>query len=110
MAEFQDPQKQELYELMHHISEDCYCAGWMAELEYALWRMVLNPRGDLRYGMGDVPLSDIWMLRELANELGGWIVWWDDADEPGLDNDGWGPRFVTMDEWEVLQKKRYGHA
>lgn len=93
-------QQRELYELMSDISEDCYCAGWMHGLEYAIWGALQG--GDRRYGMSEMDAAKLERCRVLAKELDGWVIWYDDDDE---DNDAvlpineWGPRFVPMAEW-----------
>ena len=90
-------QQRELYELMSDISEDCYCAGWMTGLEFAIWGALQD--GDRRYGMGEMDAEQLEGCRALANELDGWVIWVDDDDVPGLPNEQWGPRFVPMARW-----------
>ena len=90
-------QQIELYELMSEISEDCYCAGWMMGLEYAIWGALQD--GDLRYGMGEMDAASLMRCRALSLTLGGWIVWVDDDTDPSLTHEHWGPRFVPMDVW-----------
>ena len=76
-----------LAERMSAISEDCYCAGWMMGLEFALWSFVLNgPEG---YGQGRVSEDDVAALKSLSEKAGGWIVFRMDR----------GMMFVPMAEW-----------
>lgn len=95
-----------LYERMSDISEECYAAGWMTGNEYTLWEMVANPEASRRYGMSDVRESDLNELREISTEIGGWIRWVDDDDDPDLPSEEWGPVFTPMAEWVPLFNKR----
>lgn len=97
-SEWNDKQR-ELYQNMSDISEECYCAGWMMGLEFAIWGALHD--GDRSYGMGEMDSSKLERCRALAQELGGWIVWFDD-DILGLPIDLWGPRFVPMTLWMLL--------
>jgi hypothetical protein len=89
-----------LYNLMREISEDCYCAGWMNGNEYTLWEMVANPEASRRYGQDEVTLEQIADLRTMSAELGGWIRWHDDNDDPDLPSQEWGPRFELLTDWQ----------
>ena len=95
-----------LYDRMSDISEECYAAGWMTGNEYTLWEMVANPESPRRYGMSDVRESDLNELREISTEIGGWIRWVDDEDDPDLPPEEWGPVFTTMAEWLPMFDKR----
>ena len=94
--DFTDKQR-ELYELMSDISEDCYFAGWMTGLEYAIFGALQD--GDLSYGMGEMDSDQVEEVRALSKELDGWIVWVDSDDEPDLPCEEWGPRFIPMADW-----------
>jgi hypothetical protein len=76
-----------LAELMSNISEECYCAGWMMGLEYALWDMVLG--GSRRYGQSEASEAQVTEMRRLSERAGGWVRWQDDVGEV----------FVPLDEW-----------
>lgn len=95
-----------LYERMSDISEECYAAGWMTGNEYTLWEMVANPDASRNYGMSSVSESDLSELREISTEIGGWIRWVDDDDDPDLPSEEWGPVFTPMAEWVPLFNKR----
>ncbi len=94
--EFNDKQR-ELYETMSDISEDCYCAGWMMGLEFAIWGALQD--GDRRYGMSEMDAEQLERCRTLANELDGWVIWVDDDERQNLPASEWGPRFVSMGDW-----------
>ena len=75
-------QQRELYELMSDISEDCYCAGWMHGLEYAIWGALQD--GDRSYGMSEMDAAQLERCRALAKELDGWVIWYDDDNDAEL--------------------------
>jgi len=85
-----------LLHLMSRISEDAYCAGWMEDNEYVLWRMVADPEADRTYGMRKVSKDDINDLRKISKEIGGWIRW---SEERKTEV------FVPMAEWLVIYRK-----
>lgn len=86
-----------MYDTMSEISEDCYCAGWMMGLEFAVWSALQD--GNRQYGMGEMDADQLEQCRALSAELDGWVIWVDDQDHPGLPADEWGARFVGMSEW-----------
>lgn len=95
--------QRELCDTMSDISEECYCAGWMSGLEYALWGALQT--SDLIYGMSEIDAEQLQRCGQLAQELGGWIVWVDDHDLPGTSWQEWGKRFVPMDEWLEMYRR-----
>lgn len=101
-AELTEKQR-ELYELMSQISQDGYCARWMRGCEYAIWNALQS--GCRRYGIEEIGIAQFERCRTLSEELNGWIIWYDEIDEPGLPVELWGARFVPMDEWLTMSKK-----
>jgi hypothetical protein len=97
-----------LANLMSEISEDCYCAGWMHGLEFALWAIATGDRKNRKYGQGEVSQQQIDDLMAISAEIGGWIRWADDESDPGLSAAEWGEVFVPMDEWMRIYKKVTG--
>jgi hypothetical protein len=91
MTDIQGTAAGQLADLMSDISERCWAAGWMSDLEYALWGIVTGKR-DRHYGMGEVQDYEIARLQDLSDTAGGWIIW-DQQD---------GRRFVTITEWRQL--------
>lgn len=89
--------QRELHDLMSDISEDCYCARWMMGLEHAIWGALQD--GDRRYGAGEMDAEQLEKCRALASELDGWVIWYDDDNDPELPVEEWGPRFVSMADW-----------
>lgn len=59
----------------------------MAGLEYDLWEMIINPTR--QFVTAAVPIEKLEELAEIANDIGGWIVW----------DDEFGETFIPMDEW-----------
>jgi hypothetical protein len=82
-----------LLTLMEDISEAHYCAGWMSDLEYSLWRIVQG--GDPLYGMFPISEERVEALRWLSDQAGGWWTW-DDKD---------GEKFVPLHQWRPMFKR-----
>jgi hypothetical protein len=61
-----------LADFMSELSEEAYYAGWMMDLEYALWEAVIGVRRD--YGRLELSEAHCTRLRELSDNCGGWIV------------------------------------
>ena len=101
-----DWKQRALYELMRDISEECYCAGWMAGNEYTLWKMVSTPAAERRYGRGEVEPQQIEDLRAIAAEVGGWVRWRDDDEDKDLPAAEWGPVFTPMADWLPMYESR----
>ena len=78
----------DLRDSMSQLSEDCYCAGWLGDLEYLLWSAVMN--GPVQKGNWDITQSDIERLRLLARRCGGWIAY-DDARKTKV--------WLPIEEW-----------
>jgi len=76
---------------MSDLSEDCWCAGWLSDCEFALWSLA-NSGGGL-WGMGVVSPDDAARLLALSEAAGGWVRW----------EDGVGAVFVPMDEWKGMK-------
>jgi len=89
------PTAADLRDFMSQLSEDCYCAGWMHDLEYLLWSAVMN--GPVHQGNWDITQSDIDRLRLLARRAGGWIIW--DKSLPG-------EACLPIDQW-LMRYEQY---
>lgn len=86
---FTDEMRQ-LHDRMSALSEDRYCAGWIVDNEYALWRELQAP-----YCLACGGPEELRELRRLSQSLGGWIVW---VCEPSV-TEYRGPAFVPMAAW-----------
>jgi hypothetical protein len=76
-----------LSRMMCDISEDCFCAGWMNELEYDLWEALES--GNRSYGMCEIRERDMARLKRLHELAGGWWIFPVGGDL----------HFVTTQEW-----------
>lgn len=84
-------QQRLLADAMSDISERCYYAGWMLDLEYHLWYAVVN--GPIKYGHGEVTDEDIRKLKLLSMECGCWIIFDDDSEETAIGITAWKAMF-----------------
>jgi hypothetical protein len=85
----------ELAQLISEISERTICAGWEMGIEYEAWGWVLaRPTAPFTRMMDEVLPSEVDRMRELSEQLGGWVHWTDDSPN--------GPSFVPMGEWLKL--------
>jgi hypothetical protein len=83
-----DPDARALADFMSELSEEAYCAGWMAGLEFELWRALIG--GSRAYGGLEITDEQLARLRELSEAAEGWILF-DDVEEELL---------VPLDEWK----------
>jgi hypothetical protein len=87
-------EQREFANLMMEISERCYYAGWIANLEYVLWHAMKN--GERKYGHDSITKSDIHLLAQISTILNTWIYMDDITEETA----------ITLDKWE----KKYQFA
>lgn len=85
------PEALELADFMEMISEDCYCAGWVGDLEFALWEIVQKGEA-VEFGKGEITINDIARLKQFSDAAGGWIRW-DEINFRG---------FVAMTDWFAM--------
>lgn len=83
--------QQELYDLMSDISEEHWCAGWVNGLEFDLWKRIKSD-DPLPYGLRQIDPELLKKLRELSEEIGGWIY----TDDSNV------AHFIAMEEWEDM--------
>ena len=81
---------------MSLLSEAGYHAGWMAGLEFELWRAVIE--GPFRYGQLDLTGKHVERLKYLSDACGGCIVF-DSAREE---------TFVPIRHWNDICRGRGG--
>lgn len=94
----------DLYDYMHWISEENYCASWLVDLEFAIWAAM---QGDDSSYFGDrIEPRILRRCKLLSDEVGGWLYWADDRTNPGLPHDAWGPRFAPMPQWLAMVAQR----
>lgn len=86
--EIQTPAGDALLDLIESLSNENWCAAWLADCEYDLW--LLSQLGEeCSWGRYIVPIKTIERLRELSRKAEGWWRW--DEEE--------GPVFVTFAQW-----------
>lgn len=76
----------ELCDLLSEISESCYFAGWLHDVEHEVWDM-LGSKEPVQYGMSHVSPTDLARAEALSKAIGGWVQYEQ------------GPRFVPAGEW-----------
>lgn len=88
-AAINTPAARLLYRVMTDISEDYWCAGWLADCEYALWANVTGEdvAGVKAWRISESEVEELRLAHEVAN---GWIVWSDERR---------GPIFLANEEW-----------
>jgi hypothetical protein len=79
--------QKELAEVMSGISERCYSAGWMRNLEFVLWDAVTT--GERKFGHGKITTQDIEEISALSRLCSSWIYFDDDAEETAIDITSW---------------------
>jgi hypothetical protein len=79
--------EQKLEEFMSWISEEGHSAGWMCDLEYDLWEIVVG--GDRRYSRYSLSQDDIDKLNLLSQKCGCWIVFDDVSEETAVGLETW---------------------
>ncbi len=82
----------ELCALMSEISEDQYCAGWESGLEFSLFAAAFE---GVPYGDG-LSLPQWQGLLELSRRCDGWWIF----------ENGFGQRYVQMQDWTEMYKRR----
>ncbi len=82
-----------LEDFMMELSQDCYCAMWLVDLEFYLWD-TLQGKPD-RYSFRPLTDGEIDRLRALSTSAGGWITW------PHKGHMG----FVSFEEWAPIYAK-----
>jgi len=83
---------------MEDISEDYWCAGWLNDLEFTLWKAVTTGNLDFGWGMRE---SDLIRLKHLHEMAGGWWMWADDEENR---------RFVPTEEWLRIYAEKMAKA
>lgn len=90
--------EKKLADFMSELSERCYAAGWMENLEYVLWETTLN--GPRDYGQFRILEDDIHQMIQLSNNCNCWIYFDDSNEETSIPLRKW----VDMYEETILTK------
>jgi len=98
-----------LAQAMSDVSEGCFYAGWLGELEYSLWDLAtngaaaasLNPAAS-KFAWGHCGADELEALLataiDLAQQCKRWIVWDGDMATDALTK----VRAVDLDDWLVM--------
>lgn len=81
-----------LLDLVASISQEGYCATWMDDASFRLWKI----EGGARYGNVIVSHELAALLAALSAFAGGWVIW---------DNGG---KFIPMADWLNVLSQRKG--
>jgi hypothetical protein len=84
-------EQRQLADFMSNISEKCYYAGWLSNLEYILWDAVNN--GEKEFGHGIISDQDVRTLMQLSKDCNCWIYYDDTTEETALDLANWRYKF-----------------
>lgn len=88
-----------LGECFYIISQHCYFATWMNNVEYNLWKLLQHKdRGkiNLYYGGHIIGSSLLKILDSLSTDIDGWVTWDDKKVHPV---------YVKLSEWIPLYEK-----
>lgn len=80
-----------LSDYMSEISERCYHAAWMNNLEYVLWHSIIN--GARKYGQDSITTQDIITLSILSEKSNCWILVDDETEEMAINLLDWQQKF-----------------
>lgn len=64
--------------LMSDVSEEVYCAGWLHDCEYEIWRLIHDGGRWAGVEAGDLALLTV--ISETAERLDRWIIWSEDDE------------------------------
>jgi hypothetical protein len=84
--------ERQLAELMSELSQRCYSASWMKDLEYVLWDAVVS--GPRDYGHSTITREDINKLVQTSDKVNSWILFDDELEEIPVPLDKWKVKFT----------------
>ena len=88
-------EQKELALAMSEISEKCYCAGWLKNLEYVLWHAVEN--GERKFGQDSIARSEIDKMKQLSTVTNCWVYINNNEAETA----------ILLDEWKILHHNSF---
>jgi len=108
----------DLKNLMIRISERCYCAGWIDDLEFELWKFVCQAEQSKKYdkiewGQDEITGEELKLLKEMSEKLQGWWIFnlEEERDENYnfIKNIGYaGLAFIPLHGWEEYYEQKKG--
>jgi hypothetical protein len=90
-TEVLDP-KEQLYLEIGDISEAGYFAGWMRDIEFYLWKIILDG-SETEFGFKTISEQEIANLKILSEQSCGWWYWSDEENRAV---------FIPLDEWQRI--------
>jgi hypothetical protein len=84
-------QQQLLADFMSDVSERCYSAGWILNLEYVLWNAIAT--GERKYGHDTITKENIEILRNYSNAANSWIIFHSEIEETAISLEEWEKKF-----------------
>jgi len=96
-------EQRQLADFMSDISERCYSASWMANLEYVLWNSLIT--GPRKYGHDLITQEDINSLKQLSKMADCWIKFDGHLGETAINLTRWQKKFQfdTKNSPELLR-------
>ena len=83
-----DLEQRSLADFMSQISERCWSAGWIENLEYVLWNALIT--GPMKYGQDFIRQEDIDTLKQLSQKANCWIIFDKELEE----------KHITLNDWQ----------
>lgn len=80
-----------LADFMSELSEKCYSAGWLENLEYVLWDA--STKGERKFGQDIISQQDIDQLIQLSKDCNCWIYYDGTTEETAIDLRLWRQKF-----------------
>ena len=80
------PNARALVDYMSSLSQEAWCAGWLQDLEFMLWSVLVGEKCDGRLAL---TASQVEHLSSLSDGCQGWIVIDENTEE----------KFVPLPEW-----------
>lgn len=87
--------KEQLQVEISEISEAGYCAGWTRDIEFYLWKIVLDD-SETEFGVKTITAQEIAHLRSLSEQSGGWWHWSDEENNAV---------FIALDKWQEMYQQ-----
>lgn len=85
------PEQNKLATFMSDLSEKCYTAMWIGNLEYVLW-YAMNT-GAFKFGQDTITREEIETLKRLSRECNCWIYFDDDTEETAISFPLWQQKY-----------------
>lgn len=94
--------------IISDISEDFYCAGWLIDAEFEVWRL-MQEGGTWGMGAASAIPEDLGALRSIAESTGYWVRWDGNADPSTVPVplDTWREMYATWAEARRLRIDAY---